>query len=83
MSTNTSIIHSVEKSEESVMLEKKVVLMCTTENEASYSVTFSFFYSFHWENLTAEMSTSFFFPPFKNTTQKTWILCACKSKTSS
>lgn len=74
MSTNTSIIHSVEKSEELVMLEKKVVLMCTTENEASYSVTFSFFYFFHWENLTAEISTSFFFSPFKNTTQKTWIL---------
>lgn len=72
MSSDITIIYNVEKAKELIMLgKKKKVLLYITKKEASYS----FFYSFHWENSTAEILT-FFFSPLKTPHKK---LASCVS----
>lgn len=82
MSSDTNIIYNVKKPKELVMLEKILSFICTTENEASYSVAL-FSVLLTGKTQLQKFQRLFFFSSFKNATQKTWILCAYKSKTSS
>lgn len=61
MSSDTTIIYSVEKPKELVMLGKKMSFYVQLRMTPLLLLLFLFFYSFHWENSTVEISTSSFF----------------------